>query len=218
MNKPWGLARLHPTLLSEDLRTIPHPILYQASQPSAPRLSPLASAGSPCPQESGSLARPPTVVSVQKGEREVEAQKALSQRWFWGAGLLLSICRSRWHGPHNRRTRPRTVWPGSEDCSPFWGSLPRAESLEACFQEKVGLTAGTPTRHSSVAPPGSRPWRALVPPPKAGLAQSTASYPRTRPASRAPPPRSGPSVRSSPQLFRVHSPQSAVRSDFCSAV
>lgn len=25
MSKPWGLARLHPTLLSEDLRTIPSP-------------------------------------------------------------------------------------------------------------------------------------------------------------------------------------------------
>lgn len=41
-------------------------------------------------------------------------------------------------------------------------------------------------------PWGPRPWRALVPQPKAGLAQSTTSYPRTPTASRAPPSRSGP--------------------------
>lgn len=58
MDRPWGLASLHPPLLSEDLPTILDPILYQASRlpPSLHGCPPVASGGSPCPQESGSLA------------------------------------------------------------------------------------------------------------------------------------------------------------------
>lgn len=45
MDKPWGLASLHPPLLSEDLPTIPgpHPVSGKQAAPFTPWLTPGAS-------------------------------------------------------------------------------------------------------------------------------------------------------------------------------